>query len=131
MIRKTFHILIIAILALNLMGAWAFASLLDCGMGCCESSETAQSGIPTFEAPSCCAVDGVTCGFETGQYEELFDKAICCYNSTSSTDDSSYELLTAVALNTPTNSPTYTHTFHSNGPPQSTSIYLSNAVFLC
>ena len=81
MIRKTFHILVITILALNLMGAWVFASILDCSMGCCEPSETAQAGIPTYEAPSCCDIEGVTCGFETGAVDELFDEALCCFNS--------------------------------------------------
>ena len=131
MIRKALHILVIAILALNLMGAWAFASALDCGMGCCEQSETARSGIPTFEAPSCCAFDGVTCGFETGQYEELFDEAICCYNSASANDDVSYEFLTAGALNPPTHPRTHASAFLEAPPPQTTPIYLSNAVFLC
>ena len=131
MIRRTLHILVIAILALNLMGAWAFAAAFDCGMACCEPSETAQAGIPTFEAPSCCAMDDVTCDFETGQYEELFDTAICCYNSASSNDDTSYELVTADALHAPTQLRTYAHTLLKEPPPQTTPLYLSNASFLC
>ena len=130
MIRKALHILVIAILALNLMGAWAFASALDCGMGCCEQSETAQSGIPTFEAPSCCAFDGVTCGFETGQYQELFDTAICCFTGV---DKVSAEWDLNVASNFSSHSPTlrFSPSERSTGPPQTTPIYLSNAIFLC
>ena len=80
MVKKTFHIMIVAVLALNLMGALAFASALDCGMACCKTDE--WSDTPSFEAPSCCQMSDVTCGFETGQYEEIFDAAICCYNTT-------------------------------------------------
>ena len=50
-----------------------------------EVAQVDEKPIPTFEAPSCCAFDGVTCGFETGQYEELFDTAICCFTSKSHT----------------------------------------------
>lgn len=130
MIRKTLHILVIAILALNLMGAWAFASALDCGMGCCEQSETAQSGIATFEAPSCCAFDGVTCGFETGQYEELFDTAICCHTGSAHQDQASADLV-ADKVDTDTPTHRYSVTALSTAPPQDTPIYLSNASLLC
>jgi hypothetical protein len=68
MIRRVLHILVIAVLALNLMGAWAFASALDCGMACCEPGDWA--GTTSFEASSCCQMNDVTCGFETGKYEE-------------------------------------------------------------
>ena len=63
MIRKIFHILVIAVLALNLMGAWAFASILDCGMECCKPGELASTGVDYYDAPSCCDYDGVQCGF--------------------------------------------------------------------
>jgi hypothetical protein len=131
MIKKTLHILVITILALNLMGAWAFASAFDCGMECCQPSETAQAGIPTYEAPSCCAMDDITCDFETGQYQELFDTAICCHTTTSSVDDTSYELLAAGVLDTPTHIRTYALTFQKTSSPPSTPVYLSNASFLC
>ncbi len=130
MIRKALHILVIAILALNLMGAWAFASALDCGMGCCEQSETARSGIPTFEAPSCCAVDGVTCGFETGQYEELFDTAICCFTGVDKVS-AEWDLNVASSLISPSPTLRFPPSEVSAVPTPSTPVYLSNAVFLC
>jgi len=129
MLKKTFNILVIVILALNLMGALAFASAFDCGMACCEPGDWA--GTTSFEASSCCQMNDVTCGFETGQYQELFDTAICCYNSTSSADNASYELLTSGALDTPTHIRTYTRTFLEVISPKSTPVYLSNASFLC
>jgi hypothetical protein len=130
MIRKALHILVIAILALNLMGAWAFASAFDCGMACCQPSETAEAGIPTIEAASCCQMSDVTCGFETGQYEELFDTAICCFTGSADQDQASADLI-ADKVNTDTPTPRYTVTVLSTGPPQTTPVYLSNAAFLC
>jgi len=129
MLKKTLHILVIAILALNLMGALAFASAFDCGMECCKPGDWA--GTTSYEAPSCCQMSDVTCGFEAGQYEELLDTAICCYNSTSSADNASYELLTSGALDIPTHVRTYAHTFPEVISPNSTPVYLSNASFLC
>ena len=128
MIRKTLHILVIAILALNLMGAWAFASALDCGMSCCEQGDWA--GTTSFEASSCCQLSDVTCGFETGQYPELFDKAICCFTGSAHQDQASADLV-ADKVNTDTLIPRYTVTVLSTGPPQSIPLYLSNAIFLC
>ena len=129
MIRRTLHILVIAILALNLMGAWAFASAFDCGMECCQQGDWA--GTTSFEARSCCGLDDVTCGFETGQYQELFETAICCFNTTSSVDDTSYELLTSDTPNAHTHTRTHAYTLLKEHPPQSTPLYLSNASFLC
>lgn len=129
MLKRIFHILIIAILALNLMGAWAFASAIDCGMACCKPGDWA--GTTSYEAPSCCQMSDLTCGFETGQYEELFDTAICCYNSTSSIDDPSNVLLTAAALYAPTHPRTHSRTFLEEHPPQSKPVYLSNVSLLC
>jgi len=83
--KKTFHIAIITLLALNLMGSWAMAFATDCGMECCAPSETAQAGIPTFEAPSCCSETGVSCNFEVSPSDEFFDEALCCFGSSNST----------------------------------------------
>ena len=128
MIKKTFHILIISVLALNLMGAWAFASSLDCGMECCQPGDWA--GTTSFEAPSCCQMSDVTCGFETGQYKELFDTAICCFTGSASQDQSSSDIV-AVEVNTDTPTPRYSVTAFSVPPPQTTPVYLSNATLLC
>lgn len=128
MIKRVLHIIVIAILALNLMGAWAFASALDCGMACCEPGDWA--GTTSFEASSCCQMDDVTCSFETGQYEELFDTAICCFTVSANPDHASADLV-ADKVNTDTPTPLYQVTVLSTGPPQSTPVYLSNAVFLC
>jgi hypothetical protein len=128
MIRRTLHILVIAVLALNLMGAWAFASALDCGMECCQPGDWA--GTTSFEASSCCQMNDVTCGFETGQYQELFDTAICCFTGSAHQDLASADL---VADKVDSDTPTlrYTVTALSTASPQSTPVYLSNAVFLC
>jgi hypothetical protein len=128
MIKRVLHILVIAILALNLMGAWAFASALDCGMACCEPGDWA--GTTSFEASSCCQMNDVTCSFETGQYQELFDTAICCFTGSAHPDQASADLV-ADKVNTDTPIPPYSVTVLSTGPPQSTPVYLSNAVFLC
>ena len=129
MIKKVLHILVISILALNLMGAWAFAAAFDCGMECCKPGDWA--GTTSYEAPSCCQMTDVTCGFETGQYQELFDTVVCCFNTTSSVDDNSYELLTSDALYAHTYKRTYAYTLLKENPPQETPLYLSNASFLC
>jgi len=129
MIKKTFHILVIAILALNLMGALAFASALDCGMECCNTGDWA--GTPSYEAASCCDLNNVTCSFETGQYQELFDNAICCFNSADNDQSTANELISVATIDTLTHSPNYAYTFQKTTPSQGTPIYLSNAVFLC
>jgi hypothetical protein len=129
MIKKGLHILVIAVLALNLMGAWVFASAFDCGMECCKPGEWA--GTTSFEAPSCCAMDEVTCGFEAGQYEELFDTAICCSNSATSHQLTADTLSYSIIKDTFTHSPTYPLTEFSSVPHQEQPLYLSNAAFLC
>ena len=132
MMRKTFHILVIAVLALNLMGAWAFASILDCGMECCKPSELAGTGVDYYDAPSCCDYDGVQCGFEAGTVDELFDEAVCCFSSADSnklTADSVVSSVDGSVPDTPT--PRHTVTLFSTGPPLETPLYLSNASFLC
>jgi len=128
--RKVLHILVIAILALNLAGVWAFASAFDCGMACCEPGEAARAGIPILEAPSCCQVDGVTCGFETGQYNELFDTAICYHNRVQKIAGE-WDLIISSNLFPPSPTLRFPPSERSTGPPQSTPLYLSNAVFLC
>ena len=130
MIRKVLHIFVIAILALNLMGAWAFASALDCGMECCEQSETAQSGIPTYEAPSCCALNNVTCGVESSQYEELFDTAICCYTGADKVS-AEWDLNVFSGIFSPSLTLPFPYSERSTSPPKSTPLYLSNASLLC
>ena len=128
MIRKTLHILVIAILALNLMGAWAFASAFDCGMECCQPGD--WGGTTSFEAPSCCGLDDVTCDFETGQYQELFETAICCHTG-NTYSQAAAALITAGKISPDTPTPRYTDTGFLTGPPQSTPLYLSNASLLC
>ena len=128
MLKRTFHILVIAVLALNLMGAWAFASAFDCGMECCKPGEWA--GTTSYEAPSCCQVDDVTCGFETGRYEEIFDTAICCFNSADSHKLTADSLVASVA-HAPTHPRSHAYTLLNDPSPQSTPLYLSNASFLC
>ena len=131
MIRKGFHILVIAVLALNLMGAWAFASILDCGMECCKPNELASTGVDYYDAPSCCDYDGVQCGFEAGQVAELFDEAVCCFSSADSKQLTAVSLTITGEVNSPTDVRTHARTFYDTGPPLETPLYLSNATFLC
>ena len=129
MFKKSLHILIISVLALNLMGAWAFASAFDCGMECCRPAD--HSGTVSYEAPSCCEMGDVTCGFETGQYEELFDTVICCHNGSAHKSQVSNANV-IVSGNIPdTPIPRYSDTVFSLPSHQSPPVYLSNAVFLC
>lgn len=131
MLKKSSHILIITVLALNLTGAMAFSFTTDCGMQCCVSAEWAGTGNPSLEAPSCCDMDGVTCGFEGSQYQELFDDAICCFNKVGSAQDVSDDLLNATGIHPPVHSSTHALTLHSTGPPKAVPLYLSNATLLC
>ena len=129
MIKRFLHILIIVVLALNLMGAWAFASAFDCGMECCELGD--WPGTVSYEAPSCCAMDEVTCGFETGQYEELFDTAICCFNSADSRQLTADGVSPTAAIIADTPTTPYSGTVLSIPPPPAPPLYLSNETFLC
>jgi hypothetical protein len=132
MIRRTFHILVIAVLALNLMGAWALASITDCGMECCKPSELAGTGVDYYDAPSCCDYDGVQCGFEAGQVDELFDEAVCCFNSATSNQLSAVAITSSGDAYALTEPRTYGRTLYDlTPPPLETPLYLSNAAFLC
>ncbi|MDF1536790.1 MAG: hypothetical protein P1S46_09900 [bacterium] len=132
MYRKSLHILVIAVLALNLMGAWAFASITDCGMDCCMPGEWAAGGTASYEAPSCCDISGVTCGFEAGAADELFDEAICCFNSAGSHQLSAVTVASTEDAFVDTDLRTHARTLHvAQPPPPEAPLYLSNATFLC
>lgn len=129
MIRKSLHIAMMVVLAMNLTGAMALASLLDCGMACCKPGDWV--GTTSLEAPSCCQMSNVTCGFETGQYEELFDTAICCFTGSAHQNNVFTALVHEVGNNADTPIPRHTVTALSTGPPLSAPVYLSNASLLC
>jgi len=128
MYKRVFHILIIAVLALNLMGAWAFASAFDCGMECCKPGEWA--GTISIEASSCCQMSDVTCGYETGQYEDLFDEAICCHSSVNKVSGE-WDLNISSSLLSPSPTLRFPPSERFTASPQTTPIYLSNATLLC
>jgi len=113
---------------MNLMGAWVLASSIDCGMECCNPGE--WSGASSFEASSCCQMNDVTCGFETGQYQELFDKAICCHNGIQKIS-ATWDLVVSSSLLTPSPTLRFTPSERSTGHPRSEPLYLSNASLLC
>ena len=115
MIKKALHILVISVLALNLMGAWAFASAFDCGMECCQPGDWADT--TSYEAVSCCQMNDVTCGFETGQYEELFDTAICCFTGSADQSKTFTALVNAVSSYPDTPTLRYSVTAFSVLPP--------------
>lgn len=132
MIRKTTNILLIAVLALNLMGAWATAMPLNCGMECCRPTEAVLSDAPMIEAPGCCDRSGVTCTFESGQYEELFDDVLCCISSGFKVNQASIPLGANVDGDVGASQPPrFTIPVHVNGPPSETPLFLTNAAFLC
>jgi hypothetical protein len=76
-------------------------------------------------------MDEVTCGFETGQFEELFDEALCCFHSSDSRQLTAEGLSYSGIKDTFTHSPTYPLTEFSSVPHQEQPLYLSNAAFLC
>ena len=128
MIKKIIHILVIFILALNLTGALAFAAVLDCGMECCKPGDWA--GTTSFEAPSCCQMDDVTCGFEAGRYEEILDTAICCFTGVQKLS-SGWEVAVSSGLFSLSPTLRFPPSEVSTPPLQPTPLYLSNASFLC
>jgi hypothetical protein len=129
MSKRSFHILVIAVLALNLSGAAALTYAADCGMECCKPADWA--GTISFEAPSCCEMDGVTCGFETGRFEDLFATVITRFNTTGSANHLSNNFSVVVSSYAPAYSRTHAPAFNSSGSPPTASIFLSNAVILC
>jgi hypothetical protein len=130
MIQKTLKILLVLMLAMNLVGAWAFAMPYDCGMACCETSDLASEGIPTYEAPSCCQTASTTCSFETGQYDEFFDEVVCCY-TTSNVDEGS-QILSIIKSNEILVSENFpVIEVRTTGPPHAAPIYISNLALLC
>lgn len=130
MLRRIGNIALIAVLALNLMGVWAFASSYDCGMACCQPSETAKAGIPTFESPSCCQTSGITCTFESVDYEELFDEVLCCYTGAHRVSGQWDHAITSLP-DIPSSDPSFPPSESSTGPPQNTPIYIHNLTLIC
>jgi hypothetical protein len=132
MVKRTLNILIIAVLAMNLMAAWALAMPFDCGMECCKASETTAVGIPNFEAPSCCNISDTTCAFEVGDYDEIFDEVVCRTNAATNFNSGSV-YLDADVTDSLTDSPIHPIAVFTlaNGPPSETPLFLANAAFLC
>ena len=129
MSKRFFNILVIALLALTLMGAPAFAFSPDCGMDCCRPPD--RAGAAFFEAPSCCNLDGVTCGFEAGRFEALLDEALCCPNSGNLPSDGIDILSFADSYLAHTRLRTHPPTFNLLGSQPTIPVYLSNAAILC
>ena len=130
MLKKVFHITIMAVLALNLTGAMAFASLVDCGMECCKPEDWASTGIVSYEAPSCCDSDRTTCGFETAQAPEAFDKVVCCHLSTAKVSGDAIAPSPWGVTASPAQPSTPFSAF-STGPPPDTPLYLSKLSLIC
>jgi hypothetical protein len=131
MFKRAFHIIVIAVLAMNLTGVLAFAYATDCGMECCKPEEWSGTGTASYESASCCGMDDVSCGFETGQYEELFDEALCCFNGSISKNRAVSNLLATIDGNADIPILRYSVTRHSKGSPQTVPVYLSNATLIC
>ena len=129
MSKKFFHILIVVLLVLNLTGIPAFSFTADCGMDCCRPAH--RAGTVSFEAASCCNMDGVTCGFEAGQWEELFDTAVCSSNSVNSTTDGIDILSFTVSYLVHSHLRTYPPTFVLTGSPPTVPVFLANSAILC
>ena len=129
MTKRIFHIAFIALLALNLSGAGSFAYSPDCGMECCEPAD--WEGTVSFEAPTCCDMDDVTCGFEAVPLEDLFEEAICCHNGGNLKTFGQDSLSLAVSYYALTHAPTHPLTLASIGSPATAPIFLSNAAILC
>lgn len=130
MTRKILPITLIVFLALNLAGVGAFAAAFDCGMSCCNTGQTDLAGAPAFGTPSCCQLDGVTCGYGAGPQESLLVKAICCH---SGVQKIAGKWDHTVSSNTFSPSPTlrFPSSEVNRPPPQTAPVYLSNATFLC
>jgi hypothetical protein len=127
-LKRFLHTLIISVLALNLMGAWAFASLLDCGMVCCQSGD--RAGVVSYEAPSCCEMGDITCGFETGRYDELFDTAICCHSGVQKIAGE-WDRTVDSGIFFPSPTLRFPPSEVNTPPPKTAPVYLTNASFLC
>lgn len=130
MLKKTIHILFITVLAFNFMGAWALAMPTDCGMECCQASELATAGVPVIEYPGCCSTSETTCTFQAGDYQEIFDKALCCHNG----GHSAYGMAAAAGLPTGHTEPSLGAScaaWNDTGPPSAIPLYLNNASLLC
>jgi hypothetical protein len=114
------------------MGAWALASIADCGMDCCKPNEWASSGAPSYEAPSCCDTADTTCGFEAGTVEELFDEVVCCFNSAGGYHLSITTINASADDFVDVDPRTHARTLHApHSDLPDTPLYLSNAAFLC
>jgi len=128
--KKTFHIVIIALMALNLMGSWGIASAADCGMSCCASNETAKNSIPVYEAPNCCSAGGMSCDLESTSHAELFDEVVCCFGQTLSS--LSADIASSTSSSIFEGALSY-HRFSPGGTPPSYSepLFLKNLSILC
>ena len=130
MLKRTLHIIVAAVLVLNLTGAIALSFAGDCGMECCRPAEGTMTGAASLEAPSCCSANDVTCSFEGHRYQELFDEALCCHTDTRKVSGDwrmnvASDLLPSVPVLL------FSLSVHSTGSPPSVPVYLSNATLIC
>jgi len=126
---RTFHIAVMALLVLNLSGASAFSFSADCGMECCRPAD--WDGTSSYEAPSCCGMDGVTCGFETGRLEEFLETALCRSASSYSSNQHHNSIPAIAGISSSTHIRTYALALNFTGSPPATPVFLSNAAILC
>jgi len=129
MTRKSLHILILAVFALNVLGMSLAYADGSCRMECCAKASD-SIGVSSYEQPSCCNTVSTTCSTESTLPGELADPVLCSTQCSANpaiarADQGITELTSENDLKSPE---AFSKT---GGSPNAVAIFISNLSFLC
>ncbi len=129
MTRKSLHILILAVFALNVLGMSLAYANGSCGMECCAKAPD-SIGVTSFEQPSCCNTVSTTCSTESTLPGELVDPVLC--STQCSANPAIAKADPGIAELTFENNLKSSDAFsQTRGSPNEVPIYVSNLSFIC
>lgn len=129
MTRKTLHMLIITIFALNILGMGLAQAAGSCGMDCCAKAPE-SIGVTSFEQPSCCTTVGTTCSLESTLPGELVDQALCSTHCSAGPVIAKVDT-TITELTFENDLKSFAAFSDARSSPYTVPIYVSNLSFLC
>ncbi len=129
MTRKTLHILILVVFALNVLGMSLAYADGSCGMECCAKAPD-SIGVTSYEQPSCCSTVGTTCSLESTLPGELVDPVLCSTQCSANPGIAKADL-GITELTHENNRKSSEAFFKTRGSPYTVPIYVSNLSFLC
>jgi len=130
MTRKTLHILILVVFALNVLGMSLANADGSCGMECCAKAPD-SIGVTSYEQPGCCTTVGsTTCSLEGTLPGEFVDPVLCSTQCSANPGIAKADL-GITELTTGNNLKSSDGFSETGGSTYAVPIYISNLSFLC